>query len=106
MRGKNFRWRFLACGLFALSLLAMGTSGHSQVVKLNYGGTSASSGQYVYCVAMTKAINDQVPEVRVTNIETGASVENARLLQRGDIDLGMMTIDVQFRAWNGLEEFK
>ena len=106
MRGNNFGSRFLAGGLFGLSLLAVGTSGYSQVAKLNYGGTSASSGQYVYCVAMTKAINDQVPEVRVTNMETGASVENARLLQRGDIDLGMMTVDVQFRAWNGLEEFK
>jgi len=106
MGHKGKGWRFGALLVLGLAVAIPSTEGFSQVVKLNYGGTSASSGQYVYCVAMTKAINDQVPEVRVTNMETSASVENARLLHRGDIDFGNITIDIAYRMANGVEDFK
>jgi TRAP transporter TAXI family solute receptor len=87
-------------------LLAISTTVFAQKMKISYGGTSASSGSYISTVTVCKAINDGVPEVNVTNVETGASVENARLLIRGDVDFCLMDVSIQDRLWNGLEEFK
>ena len=100
-------WGRLSLGI-ALTLLILGLSstGFAQKMKISYGGTSASSGSYISTVTVCKAINDGVPEVNVTNVETGASVENARLLSRGDVDFCLLDVSIQDRLWNGLEEFK
>ena len=74
-------------------------------IKIAYGGTSASSGSYAWCVAMAEAINKAVPECYVTVVETGASIENLHLLKRGDIDMGMATVDSAARAYHGRMEF-
>lgn len=100
-------WQLLEGIIMIFIILTTSTSGFAKdIVKLTYGGCPSSSGVFVYTVAMTRAINDQVPEVNVTNMETTASVENARLIHRGDIDFGMISVDVQFRFWNGIDEFK
>jgi TRAP-type uncharacterized transport system substrate-binding protein len=105
---KERLWSKLSLGLGLIFLvLVLSTTVFAQkTVKMSYGGTSASSGSYVLTVTICKAINDQVPEVNVTNVETGASVENARLLERGDVDYCLLDVSIQDRVWNGLEEFK
>jgi len=75
-------------------------------MELSYGGTSSSSGAYAWCVSHAKAINDQTTKAHVTVMETGASIENMRLLKRKDIDYGMASIDVAVRVYTGVDEFK
>ncbi|GGP49393.1 C4-dicarboxylate ABC transporter substrate-binding protein [Saccharothrix coeruleofusca] len=43
--------------------------------------------------ALASALADQLPETRVVTRQTGASVENARLLQEGQVHLGLSSLD-------------
>ena len=94
--------------VFALTIAATAFTpsfASNKQMKIAYGGTSASSGSYAWCVAMAEAINKAVPECYVTVIETGASIENLHLLYRGDINMGMATVDAAARAYHGRMEF-
>jgi len=86
-------------------LLSPDTSAAQKVTKLSYGGTASSSGAYVGVVAMAEIINKAIPECRVTIVETGASIENAHLLRRGDVHFGMVMADAVARAYHGMKEF-
>jgi TRAP transporter TAXI family solute receptor len=78
----------------ALVLLLAGFSGNAlaqtkkQVV---IGATSSASSVFVYFVSLAKAINQHAPDLNATVVETGATVDNLRRLERGQIDLGLAT---------------
>ena len=79
-------------------------------VAVNYGGTSASSGGYASVVAEMNIIEKYSGETGVqvipTIMETGASIENLKLLKRGDCQFGMAGMPGSYRAYNGLDEFE
>jgi TRAP transporter TAXI family solute receptor len=100
LRGGIIIWLALAIGwLGAFSpdpalaaskkLLAMGT-------------TQAASSHYAYFVAVAKVINTKMPDANVTVVETGASVDNINRIKKGELDLGMTTIHLQYQAYHGL----
>lgn len=70
------------------------------------GSTSASSSHYGYFVAVGQLINEQVDGVRVSVVETGATMDNLRRMQRGQIDLGLVTTNVAQHAVAGTNEFE
>ncbi|GAD55350.1 TAXI family TRAP transporter solute-binding subunit [Limimaricola cinnabarinus] len=88
----------------SLALLAAGTA-QAQDTRLLIGSTSASSSQYGYFVALGQLINDTVPEVSASVAETGATMDNLRRMQRGQVDLGLVTTNIIQHAWNGTQEF-
>lgn len=68
---------------------------------------TADTGGTMYPVGSTiaKVINDNVPGVKI-NVETSAgSPDNARNLQGGQIDLGMISGDVAYESFNGIGKF-
>lgn len=96
----KFRTAILAAGLcagFALPSLA--------AEKLLIGSTSASSSHYGYFVAVGKLINDKVDGVETSVVETGATVDNLRRIQRGQVDLGLVTTNVAQNAVAGTGAF-
>lgn len=69
--------------------------------KILIGTTSASSSQYGYFVALSQLINAKVPGVESSVVETGATVDNLRRIDRGQIDFGLVTTNVTYHAWAG-----
>lgn len=93
-----------AAALAALSL-SLASPASAQNKRLLIGSTSASSSQYGYFVALGQLINDKVPGVTSSVAETGATLDNLRRMQRGQVDLGLVTTNVVQHAWEGKQEF-
>ncbi|WP_299822853.1 TAXI family TRAP transporter solute-binding subunit [uncultured Jannaschia sp.] len=81
-------------------------SASAQETRLLIGSTSASSSQYGYFVALGQLINEQVEGVSASVAETGATMDNLRRMQRGQVDLGLVTTNIIEHAWNGAQEFE
>jgi len=73
--------------------------------KILIGSTSASSSQYGYFVALSQLINAKVPNVESSVVETGATVDNLRRMDRKQIDLGLVTTNVSYHAYVGEQAF-
>ncbi|MES1924440.1 TAXI family TRAP transporter solute-binding subunit [Salinisphaera sp. T31B1] len=97
--------RFIA--LAALVLAAILTSGYAQAqTRLLIGSTSSSSSHYAYFVSVNQIINQYVDGVSSSVVETGATVDNLRRLSRNQIDLGLVTTNTGYHAYEGTGEFK
>jgi uncharacterized protein len=73
---------------------------------LAMGSTQSSSSHYAYFVAVAKILNTYVPEVNINVVETGASVDNINRIKKGQLDLGMTTIHLQYQAYHGMGPWK
>lgn len=78
----------------------------AQKRKLAMGCTQTASSHYAYCVGQAKAINTLAPDLDVTVVETGATVDNLRRMTKNQIDYGLITSSQAYLAWKGLENFK
>ena len=100
--------------IVALSILAFGLGGlictgpvsAASKKLLAMGATQSSSSHYAYFVAIAKIMNTKVPDLNVSVVETGASVDNINRINKGDLDLGMTTIHLQYQANLGLGAWK
>ncbi|MDI5986884.1 TAXI family TRAP transporter solute-binding subunit [Halomonas sp. M4R5S39] len=73
--------------------------------RLLIGSTSSSSSHYGYFVAVNQIINSRLDGVSASVAETGATVDNLRRLSRDQIDLGLVTTNTGYHAYQGLEDF-
>lgn len=89
-----------ACATVALAAPALAKD------KLLIGSTSASSSQYGYFVALSQLINAKVPNVESSVVETGATVDNLRRMDRNQVDLGLVTTNVSYHAYVGEQAFE
>jgi len=99
----------VACTVFALGLggLIFASPAPAATKKLlAMGATQSSSSHYAYFVAIAKIMNTKVPDLNVSVVETGASVDNINRINKGDLDLGMTTIHLQYQANRGLGNWK
>jgi uncharacterized protein len=92
--------------ILATLALLCGIPAVSAQQKLLIGSTSASSSQYGYFVAVSQVINNQVKGVDSAVVETGATVDNLRRIQRKQIDLGLVTTNTGYQAYAGTGIFK
>lgn len=74
--------------------------------KMLIGSTSASSSHYGYFVAVSQVINEKVAGLETSVVETGATVDNLRRFARRQIDLGLVTTNVQSQAYFGKQSFE
>jgi TRAP-type uncharacterized transport system substrate-binding protein len=70
------------------------------------GCTQTASSHYAYCVGQAKAINTLAPDLDVTVVETGATIDNLKRMTKNQIDYGLITPGPVYLAWKGLENFK
>jgi len=73
--------------------------------KLLIGSTSASSSHYGYFVSVAKLINDADNGIEASVVETGATMDNLRRIERDQIDLGLVTTNVAQHAHAGTNAF-
>ncbi|WP_226581413.1 TAXI family TRAP transporter solute-binding subunit [Acuticoccus sediminis] len=84
-----------------------GTAGVAHAdTDLLFGSTSASSSHYGYIVAVGQILNEKVDGVRANVVETGAALDNIRRMERGQMDLGIITTNVAQHAVAGTDEFE
>lgn len=96
--------RKLVAALAACATVALATPALAKD-KILIGSTSASSSQYGYFVALSQLINAKVPNVESSVVETGATVDNLRRMDRKQVDLGLVTTNVSYHAYVGVEAF-
>lgn len=95
----------LTAAAASLAVLAFSSVSHAEQ-RLLIGSTSSSSSHYSYFVAVNQIINDQVEGVSSSVAETGATVDNLRRLSRDQVDLGLVTTNTGYQAYQGLGEFE
>jgi TRAP transporter TAXI family solute receptor len=91
-----------AC-IVAVALLASTAATAQQ--KLLIGTTSSSSSHYGYFVAVSQVINLKVKNVNTSVVETGATLDNLRRMDRKQVDFGLVTTNVMHNAATGTGEF-
>ena len=96
----------LSTAVLVMALLGAQGSAEAQKKNLAMGSTQASSGNYAYFVGAAKAINLLVPDVNVSVVETGATVDNLKRMQKGLLDLGLASTDQTYLAWKGEDIWK
>ena len=77
----------------------------AQTERLAIGSTASSSSHYGYYVAVSQVINNQVEGVETNVVETGATLDNLRRLQRNQVDMGLVTTNVAYDVYNGEGDF-
>jgi uncharacterized protein len=73
--------------------------------KLLIGSTSSSSSHYGYFVAVSQIVNQKVPNVNTSVVETGATMDNLRRMDRKQVDFGLVTTNVMHNAATGTGDF-
>lgn len=94
----------IAAAAFAVAIAASGAA--IAQTDLLIGSTSASSSHYGYFVAVSQVINNQVEGVSTSVAETGATLDNLWRLARDQVDIGLVTTNVLYSAYNGLGDFE
>ncbi|MBI5966381.1 MAG: TAXI family TRAP transporter solute-binding subunit [Deltaproteobacteria bacterium] len=100
LRGFIVLCLLIAIGLGGLSYPHPALAASKKLLAM--GTTQAASSHYAYFVAVAKVINTKMPDVNITVVETGASVDNINRIKKGELDLGLTTIHLQYQAYHGL----
>ena len=101
--------KFTTVAMAALAMASLACAGKATAqVKSSFviGSTASTSGHYVAAVAMSKALKDEIPNLSVTVLETGASVDNLRRMTRAEIDMGLVGSDAAVSASDGTGQFE
>lgn len=96
--------KYFASALLGATLLAGPLA--AQDKDLLIGSTSASSSHYGYFVAVGQLINENAEGLRASVVETGATMDNIRRMERGQVDLGLVTTNVVQHAAAGRNDFE
>jgi TRAP transporter TAXI family solute receptor len=72
---------------------------------LSIGGGPTGGVFHIVAASMASVMAKNVPGLKITAESTGASTENARLLGRNEIALGLVSSDVAYYAYLGEREF-
>ena len=100
MKNTNKILLTLAAMLLTASFLSSAAAAEKR--SLMWGATNQSSGAFPMNVGMAEVINKQIPEVLITVIETGATNDNFRRMERGEVSFGQASTTDCYTANHGL----
>jgi len=103
---RYFSIPLLSLSLFMFHVVSAGPGVAADKKLLAMGSTQSSSSHYAYFVSVAKIINENVQEANVNVVETGASVDNIKRIKKGQLDLGLTTIHLQYQAFHGMGPWK
>ncbi|RNF35003.1 TAXI family TRAP transporter solute-binding subunit [Paracoccus methylarcula] len=92
--------------LIGASMLTLPMAAIAQDTDILIGSTSASSSHYGYFVAVGQLINEKVDGLSASVVETGATMDNIRRMERDQVDLGLVTTNVAQHAVAGTNDFE
>ncbi len=78
---------------------APATSGEKLRLIIGTGGTGGVF--FPYGGGIARILTEKMPNTEATAQETGGSVDNMKLVQSGDVDVGFSTVDSAYDALNG-----
>ena len=98
----------LLFSVIGLALLLFVSNSHGAASKQlwTFGTTSKASGFYASLVYYSSLINKYVPEVSCTPIETGATVDNWRRMDKGEVQLGFGAAGADWQGYQGEGPFQ
>lgn len=93
------------CAAVVASLILPATfSGADADTRLAFGATNAQSAHYAYFAALANIVSEH-PDYQASVVETGATVDNLKRMDRGQLDIGLVTTSTLFHANNGVKSF-
>lgn len=105
MRAHHGRTAAILAAL-ALLLATAPVSAAPQLTRLSIATGTTGGVYYPVGGAMAQIWNQFVPGVEAVAEATGASVENLRLIERGESQVGLVQGDVAYNAYYGKERFE
>jgi len=93
----------ILCMVLLMTFALAGCQATKSNLIMATGGTSGT--YYPYGGAMAQIFNKYVSNMNVTAQATGASIENLRLVGKGEAELAIVQNDVMDYAYNGVELF-
>lgn len=82
------------------------SSDKEEIITMNLAATSQTSGYYPFNVAVADIINKHVDGVHVTVLETGGTMDNLNLIDKGEAELGQCGDIDLYTAYKGLGVFE
>jgi len=104
MRTRKLSSAWMTIGVIAAAF-SVGVA-NAQTSQLSIGATSQASSLYAYHVAVAQLLNDKLPDVNVSVVETGGGLDNMRRLSQGQVDWGMMAEPDLYEYHKGLGPFE
>jgi len=102
---SSVRGLVLMAGI-ALASLLVNPAGAQNKQQLRIGGAGAGGLFYVMSGGMANILTKYGTTISATAQATSGGVENARLIESGQVDIAMVTEDIADHAWRGVDEFK
>lgn len=93
--------RLAAVAAIALPAMA-GTA--SAETRLAFGATNAQSAHYAYFAALANIVSE-TDGYQASVVETGATVDNLKRMERGQLDIGLVTTSTLYHAYHGVKSF-
>ena len=87
-------------------VLAAPSPAAAGIIRLSIATGTTGGVYYPVGGAMAQIFNEHVPGVEASAEATGASVENVRLLERGESQVALIQGDVAYNAFYGQERFE
>lgn len=107
MKKRRTRWYVITAMFLMVFAVYCGRSeAAGKRYFITWGTTSPTSSVYSYYGVLAKFLNSEIPNINVTLRATGASVENTKLLQKGEVELGGATSKTMWEARKGIGPFK
>jgi hypothetical protein len=85
-----------------VSAIAISTTTPASAENLAIAATGQTSSFYAYHTAVSQVLGDALEGTNVTVLETGGSVENQKLLERGQADWGQFAEPLFFEKYSGI----
>jgi TRAP transporter TAXI family solute receptor len=105
MKKSHSLTKQFALAACAAALALSHSAAMAQSKKLLIGTTSSSSSHYSYFVAVSQLINKNAKGLDTSVVETGATMDNLRRLERRQVDFGLVTTNVIHHANAGTGDF-
>lgn len=104
MNNKKFKLKALAIG-FASAMGIMGATS-ATAMQLSVATAGTTGVFYAYGGALANVVSKHVPEISMVAESTGGTVENMKMLAKGQADLALASADVVHEAYIDYEKSK
>jgi len=94
--------RVLVVGLALVLVLGVVSQGCFAKKLISIAATGQASSYYAYHVAVAQLLNKNVPEIQVSVLETGGSVDNLKRVSRGEAEWGQFAEPDFYEAYKGI----
>ncbi|MDQ0317508.1 TAXI family TRAP transporter solute-binding subunit [Amorphus orientalis] len=84
--------------------VAAGSQAAQAETRLALGSTNAQSAHYAYFAALANILSAH-PDFQASVVETGATVDNLKRMERGQLDIGLVTTSTLYHANKGIKSF-